>query len=160
MVNKISTPCIGVCSTIYGDDICRGCHRFFDEIINWNALDEDKKSAINNRIYSLQAKYTEQYIQINDITLLKQAISRYDIRYNQQSSEICWAYKLLKALFTGTEAQNIYKQFKDAKLNTLKQLGLKSLSNQFTNIQQVITKIDEHIYGESEHIHQERPIEL
>ena len=26
------TPCIGVCSTTYGDDICRGCRRFRHEI--------------------------------------------------------------------------------------------------------------------------------
>ena len=29
------TPCIGVCSTTYGDDICRGCRRFRHEITSW-----------------------------------------------------------------------------------------------------------------------------
>ena len=28
-------PCIGVCSTTYGDDICKGCKRFRHEVSSW-----------------------------------------------------------------------------------------------------------------------------
>ena len=59
-----STPCIGVCSTIYGDQVCRGCHRFYDEIINWNGLDISSKVSINSRLDSLQNKYMRQYFRL------------------------------------------------------------------------------------------------
>ncbi|MCA4075779.1 DUF1289 domain-containing protein, partial [Pseudomonas kurunegalensis] len=36
MSNKsIKTPCVGLCSTVYGDTVCRGCKRFHHEVINW-----------------------------------------------------------------------------------------------------------------------------
>jgi hypothetical protein len=33
----IKTPCVGLCSTVYGDLVCRGCKRFHHEVINWIA---------------------------------------------------------------------------------------------------------------------------
>jgi predicted Fe-S protein YdhL (DUF1289 family) len=39
----LPTPCIGVCSTVYGDLTCRGCKRHYQDIINWNAFSEDEK---------------------------------------------------------------------------------------------------------------------
>ncbi|MEM9624509.1 MAG: DUF1289 domain-containing protein, partial [Pseudomonadota bacterium] len=33
------TPCVGICSTTYGDLVCRGCKRFAHEIVQWNAYD-------------------------------------------------------------------------------------------------------------------------
>ena len=33
---KASTPCLGICSTTYGDDVCKGCKRFVHEVISWN----------------------------------------------------------------------------------------------------------------------------
>lgn len=32
----IKTPCVGLCSTVYGDLVCRGCKRFHHEVIHWN----------------------------------------------------------------------------------------------------------------------------
>ncbi|MCF8976542.1 DUF1289 domain-containing protein, partial [Pseudomonas edaphica] len=28
----IKTPCVGLCSTVYGDLVCRGCKRFHHEV--------------------------------------------------------------------------------------------------------------------------------
>ncbi|HFB65375.1 MAG TPA: DUF1289 domain-containing protein, partial [Aeromonadales bacterium] len=41
------SPCIGTCSTLRGDDICQGCYRTIDEIIQWHKLNNDEKKAIN-----------------------------------------------------------------------------------------------------------------
>lgn len=30
------TPCVGRCSTVFGDSVCRGCRRFSHEVIDWN----------------------------------------------------------------------------------------------------------------------------
>ena len=44
------TPCIGICSTAIGDDICIGCGRTFAEVNDWNTLDDSQKIAINERL--------------------------------------------------------------------------------------------------------------
>ena len=31
----LDTPCIAICSTSQGDDVCKGCGRTFDEVIHW-----------------------------------------------------------------------------------------------------------------------------
>jgi len=40
------SPCIGQCSTTYGDDICKGCGRTFIEVINWIIFDDTEKAAV------------------------------------------------------------------------------------------------------------------
>ena len=32
------TPCIAICSTSQGDEICKGCGRTFEEVQNWLAM--------------------------------------------------------------------------------------------------------------------------
>ena len=41
-----SSPCVGFCSTTYGDDICRGCFRQLDEVLNWR-----QKSSQDKQLY-------------------------------------------------------------------------------------------------------------
>ena len=76
MSSEIITPCIGVCSTIYGDDICRGCHRSFDEIIEWNSLDLDHKNEILDRLEKLQVKHCSEYFFVSDKSLLIENLMR------------------------------------------------------------------------------------
>lgn len=45
-----SSPCIAICSTSQGDDICRGCGRTFKEVTNWLAMSEEEKKASWDRI--------------------------------------------------------------------------------------------------------------
>lgn len=45
-----SSPCIGTCSTTYGDDMCRGCGRFRGEVSTWNGLTKGMRIQINERI--------------------------------------------------------------------------------------------------------------
>ena len=56
MQKKTRTPCVGICSTTYGDEVCRGCKRFYFEVINWNKYDEDEKDAIWMRLESLKTQ--------------------------------------------------------------------------------------------------------
>lgn len=37
------TPCVGICSTAIGDDVCRGCARTFGEISFWGELSRVEK---------------------------------------------------------------------------------------------------------------------
>jgi predicted Fe-S protein YdhL (DUF1289 family) len=44
------TPCIAICSTSNGDDICKGCGRSFYEVTNWIAMTEPEKAEVWQRI--------------------------------------------------------------------------------------------------------------
>lgn len=46
------TPCIAICSTAQGDDICRGCGRTFAEVTNWVIMTDEEKEVVWQRIES------------------------------------------------------------------------------------------------------------
>ncbi len=43
-------PCIAICSTSQGDDICKGCGRSFDEVQHWPSMSPAEKRATWRRI--------------------------------------------------------------------------------------------------------------
>lgn len=47
------TPCIAICSTAQGDEICKGCGRSFDEVQHWPALTPVQKRQVWRRITAL-----------------------------------------------------------------------------------------------------------
>ena len=44
------TPCIAICSTSQGDDLCKGCGRTFDEVQFWPAYTPAEKRQVWRRI--------------------------------------------------------------------------------------------------------------
>jgi hypothetical protein len=44
------SPCVGHCTTVLGDDVCRSCLRTFDEVTRWVAMSEEERRAVNRRI--------------------------------------------------------------------------------------------------------------
>jgi uncharacterized protein len=48
------TPCIAICSTSQGDDLCKGCGRTFEEVQHWPAMRPAQKRVTWRRI-TLQA---------------------------------------------------------------------------------------------------------
>lgn len=44
------SPCSGHCTTVLGDDVCRSCHRSFEEITDWVAMSDAERCAVNQRI--------------------------------------------------------------------------------------------------------------
>lgn len=52
-LDRIATaecPCNGHCTTALGDDVCRSCHRTFDEVTRWPELSDAERIQINQRI--------------------------------------------------------------------------------------------------------------
>ena len=45
-----NTPCIAICSTSQGDEICKGCGRSFDEVQFWPEMTPAEKRAVWRRI--------------------------------------------------------------------------------------------------------------
>jgi predicted Fe-S protein YdhL (DUF1289 family) len=48
------SPCSGHCTTVLGDDVCRSCHRTFDEITRWIEMNVEERRQVNQRIFNLK----------------------------------------------------------------------------------------------------------
>ena len=72
MNRSVKTPCIGVCSTVFGDDVCRGCKRFQHEVIQWNSYSDSEKGSVLNRLEILKTQIMQSKVLISDETLLKE----------------------------------------------------------------------------------------
>ncbi len=92
----IDTPCVGVCSTVYGDGVCRGCKRHFDEVIDWNRFDEPQKTAIYARLDEQADKIVSQFLTIKDPNKLSAALDQYSIRYRPQHHPATWVLYWLR----------------------------------------------------------------
>ena len=78
---RYNTPCIGQCSTVFGDTVCRGCLRFVHEIIDWNRYDDAQKSVIWQRLELLASQVVPQYVQVDDPSGVDQAVLYYRLPY-------------------------------------------------------------------------------
>jgi predicted Fe-S protein YdhL (DUF1289 family) len=109
MLNKprqLDTPCVGICSTVYGDDICRGCKRSSPEIIEWNALDKIQKQRVFDRLGNLITETIKPFVTIHDPALLRNQLNLLGIRYREDQSAYCDLYYLLRAGASQIESPN------------------------------------------------------
>ena len=69
------TPCVGICSTTYGDLVCRGCKRFAHEIVQWNGYDATQQDAVRERLTRLRDEILEAILVCYEPGLLQAALS-------------------------------------------------------------------------------------
>ena len=91
----IKTPCVGLCSTVYGDLVCRGCKRFHHEVIHWNGYNEEEKRAVWLRLEQLLSQVMASKVEIFDPARLREQLEQRKIRFVPHQSEYCWAYQLI-----------------------------------------------------------------
>jgi len=94
---KVRTPCIGVCSTGIGDNVCRGCKRFAHEVIDWNAYSEEQRRIIAERREGYLANAVRSQLEIIDREALLSQLHHQQIRFNQDENPYCWVFELLRA---------------------------------------------------------------
>ena len=97
MSKSVKTPCIGVCSTVFGDEVCRGCKRFQHEIIKWNAYDDIEKRSVLNRLELLKVQIMQSKVSITDEGLLRSKLQEYKVKVDGDSDSLCWVFDLLRA---------------------------------------------------------------
>ena len=97
MYKKVRTPCIGVCSTGIGDDVCRGCKRFAHEVIDWNAYSEEQRRIIAERREGYLVNAVRSQLEIVDQGLLLTQLRHQQIRFDESQSPYCWVFELLRA---------------------------------------------------------------
>ena len=126
MERKVKTPCIGVCSTVFGDQVCRGCKRFQHEVIEWNGYSDTEKETVWNRLESLKVLIMKSKILIQDTALLKSKLDHHKISYYEKVNPYCWVFDLIKqASQSIMDIQEFGLQFvlnKPVDLGDLKQL--------------------------------------
>lgn len=92
---RIKTPCVGLCSTVYGDLVCRGCKRFHHEVVNWNLYGEEEKRAVWQRLEALLVQVVAAKLEVFDAPLLRAQLEQRQIRFVSRQSPYCWAYQLI-----------------------------------------------------------------
>lgn len=94
---RSSTPCLGICSTTYGDDVCRGCKRFIHEVINWNSYSNDEKEIVNSRLEEFKVTILSHRFKVTDTELLSSKLKEHAINFNDALDPITWIFDLLRA---------------------------------------------------------------
>ena len=94
---RSSTPCLGICSTTYGDDVCRGCKRFIHEVINWNSYSNDEKEIVNSRLEEFKVTILSHRFKVTDAELLSSKLKEHAINFNDALDPITWIFDLLRA---------------------------------------------------------------
>ena len=94
---RSSTPCLGICSTTYGDDVCRGCKRFIHEVINWNSYSNDEKEIVNSRLEEFKVTILSHRFKVTDAELLSSKLKEHAINFNDSLDPITWIVDLLRA---------------------------------------------------------------
>ena len=95
--NRSSTPCIGICSTTFGDDVCKGCKRFSHEITNWGKFSTDEKAVVNSRLEQFKTTILEEKFSISDSELFESKMNEFSINFNSSLEPITWIFDLLRA---------------------------------------------------------------
>ena len=69
------TPCVGICSTTYGDLVCRGCKRFAHEIVQWNGYDATQQDAVRERLTRVRDEVLDALLICDNHSLLQVALA-------------------------------------------------------------------------------------
>ena len=95
--NKASTPCLGICSTTYGDNVCKGCKRFVHEVTNWNKYTVAEKELVNSRLENFKLTVLKDRFSVTDADLLATRLNDQGINFNDSLDPMTWIFDLLRA---------------------------------------------------------------
>ena len=82
--NRSTTPCLGICSTTYGDDVCKGCKRFVHEIISWPKYSQDERALVNDRLEKFKVLILQDRFKVHDKDLFQIKLKENAINRNKQ----------------------------------------------------------------------------
>tara|TARA_B100000965_G_scaffold405296_1_gene438747 strand:+ start:1071 stop:1520 length:450 start_codon:yes stop_codon:yes gene_type:complete len=95
--NRSSTPCIGICSTTFGDDVCKGCKRFSYEITDWGKFSNDERALVNSRLEQFKATILQEKFTVSDSNRFESKMNEFSINFNNSLDPITWVFDLLRA---------------------------------------------------------------
>ncbi|SEK31261.1 DUF1289 domain-containing protein [Halomonas daqiaonensis] len=96
MRERITSPCVGLCSTTLGDRVCRGCQRIDSEIRDWPALSGEQRHRCMVELDRLRAEVAGRYLVVVDPDSLEAQLRRHRIRYRDAQPPLSRAVELLR----------------------------------------------------------------
>ena len=94
---RSSTPCLGICSTTFGDEVCKGCKRFSHEIVSWTKYSLEEREIINDRLEKFKIKILQHRFKVYDSKLLSSRLDEKAINFNHSLDPITWIFDLFRA---------------------------------------------------------------
>ena len=111
---RTRTPCVGICSTTYGDDVCRGCKRFIHE----------EKEAVWKRLEHLKTLIMESKVTINNENLMESKILEFQLKINKDLNPLSKVFEIVKLTSTS------FKDLKEFGVDLKKEGSLISLKEE------------------------------
>lgn len=93
-----TTPCVGICSTTYGDLICRGCKRFAHEIVQWNGYDDDQRDRVWRRLGELRDGSVAQFVTREQLDALVERAEELNLPPGRTTTPQAIAYEVLRRM--------------------------------------------------------------
>ena len=112
---RSSTPCLGICTTTFGDEVCKGCKRFSHEIVSWPKYSSEEREIVNARLEKFKINILQHRFTVTDIEIFQSKLDEKAINYNHSLDPLTWIFDLLRA--AGSQSLD------------LKNFGIKSLRN-------------------------------
>jgi len=94
---RSATPCLGICSTTFGDEVCKGCKRFSHEVVSWTKYSLEEREIVNNRIEKFKIKILKNRFEIIDKKLLAKKLEDKAISFNHSLDPLTWIFDLFRA---------------------------------------------------------------
>lgn len=108
MANRTRTPCVGICSTTYGDNVCRGCKRFSFEVINWNGFKSEERESVWKRLEKLKSQIMDSRLKIFDPKKLEESINHFQLKIKDDLNDLSKAFEVIKQV---SESFNNLEEF-------------------------------------------------
>jgi predicted Fe-S protein YdhL (DUF1289 family) len=115
---------VGICSTTYGDNVCRGCKRFSFEVINWNAFKPEERESVWKRLEKLKSQIMDSRLKVFDPKKLKESINYFQLKIKDDLNDLSKAFEVIKQVsesFNNLEEFGIEVFEKNKPLITLKE---------------------------------------
>lgn len=96
MAGRITSPCVGVCSTTVGDSVCRGCQRTDDEILDWFSMTSAQREERIRQLDALREKVASRFLTVVNAELLAGQLQRHRVRVRAGQPPLSCAVELLR----------------------------------------------------------------
>ena len=94
---RSSTPCLGICSTTFGDEVCKGCKRFAHEIVGWTKYSQGEREIVNDRLEKFKIKILQHRFAVTDKNLFESMLEEKAINFNHSLDPLTWIFDLFRA---------------------------------------------------------------
>ena len=94
---RSSTPCLGICSTTFGDEVCKGCKRFAHEIVSWTKYSQEEREIVNDRLEKFKIQILQHRFAVTDKNLFETMLEEKAINFNHSLDPLTWIFDLFRA---------------------------------------------------------------